>query len=655
MKSSVKILALAAMVVALGACGLELVPSYSPSAMKFNIEAVPAGDFTRVTDTAFEEGDAVSIFAYRGTWTPGDILASWIDNANFVKGANGFAPTQQHFWYDGSDPSLIVGLYPYSADYTSDGLFVAGGVEFCVQSDQSTHEGYTASDFMSAVLMGATPSSEKVTLSFSHLLSKLVVDVDNQTSAGVSGVYIDGVMGNLTYSLVENAEGQGGLGTIKAGRLATTTKGSTDTYALIIPPQKVSPKLVVTTDDDRQYTYTASELIEFGSGKVRHLTVTITDNSISTEFDAIVNDWVADENVEFTDQPGVDNGGNTNKMEVNPNWRAYLMPEFVDAANGDIYENEVCCVQSTDQNGFYIVRYSKTYWNQYVAPDIYAHAKLVAEDLVMELTTFNAENGTDYDMSAFTHYFIGPYEGYWLMPGGEWIVAMWGISLEGELTGLYAASEVLVVGDSSYSNWLGTWELNDGVATSTITLSSNVVGESFLMDGWNGVYGIPVVVLYESNVKAPVFYGQVVAENLEVGDDVLDYVYFLGLGSNGGIYASWPLAECRWLDGANNTAEIFSYIYGSNETGESYMVADRMGYLAEIGQSLYYATSEIHTLPLQMTRVTSSSQTQAKRPVGFGEQDDFRCLTPASTVPSKSVPLSGLFKAGECRFKMVQF
>ena len=79
---------------------------------------------------------------------------------------------------------------------------------------------------------------------------------------------------------------------------------------MIVPPQKVAPKLAFVTDAGEQLTFENTEAeVEFGAGKVRHLTVTITPKSISAEFDAIVNDWSADPDVEFKDQPGQGGSG----------------------------------------------------------------------------------------------------------------------------------------------------------------------------------------------------------------------------------------------------------------------------------------------------------------------------------------------------------
>lgn len=653
MKASVKFLALMAMVVALGACGLDI-PVPAPSTTPFSIEALPAGDFTKATDTAFEVGDAVNVYVFKGdgfsginTWQP------WITNAKFTKTQSGFSSEQAYYWYEGEEKGIVIGLYPYNATHTAEAL-IANGVTFCVKSDQSTHAGYTASDLMTAFKSDVTPTAEKVTLEFDHLLSKLIIDIDNQTAADIKEVYIDGVKGNLNYSFSTGVVTTGGEGTIKAGELSTATAGYTDTHILIIPPQTAAPSIAITTTNGKQYTYDASEQIEFRMGKVRHLMVTLTENSISTEFDAIVNDWSADESVEFTDQPSIDDGGNTPDtpnvpgMEVNPNWSAYYIPDFEDT-DGTIYDN-IVCIESNDEQGFYLEFFTLDEWNTYVAPDMRGYVEDRAAYLVQYTNDYNATNGTDYTIANLRSYYVGPGKVYYLMEPGTWVAAMWGMTTEGEVTGLYAASEPITITDPypEYNAWLGSWRISDGDIESNITLTADVVGESYNMEGWNNIGGIPTKVKYNAENDSLVFYGQVVGENVDIGEGMLATIYFAGIGTNNGLYANADLAEAVWFGDNSALISAYSYIY-TNEAGEEVpLTFTEIRYFMEIEGSLYYATEMGHSMAegMTMTRITEQSQAPAQNSL-LGDSR-FRRLD--TSAPSKHKPISGLFKAGECRF-----
>ena len=650
MKASVKMLALMVMVITLGACGLD-VPLPTPSTTPFSIEALPAGDFTKATDTAFEVGDAVNVYVFKGdgfsgvnTWQP------WITNAKYTKTQSGFTSEQAYYWYEGEEKAIVIGLYPYNATYTAEAL-VADGVAFCVKSDQSTHAGYTASDLMTAYKTDVTPTAEKVTLEFDHLLSKLIIDIDNQTATDIKEVYIDGVKGNINYSFGAGVTLTGGEGTIKAGKIAATTNGYTDTHVLIIPPQTAAPSIAITTTAGKQYTYNASEQIEFRMGKVRHLMVTLTENSISTEFDAIVNDWSADENVEFTDQPSIDDGGDTPdtpSMEVNPNWSAYYMPDFV-AEDGTPYDN-ICCIEANDEQSFFLEFFTLDTWNDNVLPDMRGYVEARADYLVEYIANYNATNGTDYTLANLRAYYTGPGRVYYIMEPGTWVAAMWGMTTEGEVTGLYAASEPFVITDpyAAYNAWLGNWSLSDGENESIITLSADVVGESYNMEGWNHIGGIPTKVRYNADRDTLVFYGQVIGENVDVGEGTLATIYFAGIGTDNTLYANIDLAEALWYSDDAALIHGYSYKYTNEEGEEVPLTFSEIRYFMMIEDTLYYATTMGHNMTegMAMTRVTEQAQAPAKDPL-LGDSR-FRRLEPST--PSKHKPISGLFKAGECRF-----
>ncbi len=331
MKTARKLLAMAATLLAAVACDTPVDVPNKPIETEgklFKITATTA-DFSRATDTAFEEGDALSVFAYKGSIvlpespTPDDIVSAltgfsaWIDNAKFTKGDGGFAGDKEYKWYEGEEKSQIFGLYPYDEKWTTAELLVKG-LTFCVQSDQTTHAGYTASDLMYATASDVAPTDESVKLAFGHLLSKIVVDVKNERTDRIVAAYVDGVQGNFLFEFPQYSA-TGDRGTIRAGELATPSEGCTNSFVLIVPPQEATPKLAFVTETGEQLTFENTEsAIKFGAGKVRHLTVTITPKSISAEFDAIVNDWSADPDVEFKDQPssGEDEGGEGEQQEM---------------------------------------------------------------------------------------------------------------------------------------------------------------------------------------------------------------------------------------------------------------------------------------------------------------------------------------------------
>ena len=827
MKQLSKIFAAVVMVMAMAACDGQIpeVPTPTPTpngGILFSITATPSGGFTKATDTAFEQGDAVGVFGFKAD------LSMWLDNAKFTKAESGFKSDKEYYWYEGDEVSRIIGIYPYNADYSSAKLSTEG-VEFCVRSDQRTHAGYTASDLMGAVREVA-PTKESVVLEFNHLLSKIVIDINNQTTKEIDEVMVSGVKGNYKFSLAGD-EVSGGEGTIKAGKLATPSEGYTDTYVLIIPPQTVAPKLVMTTTDQKQYTYNATEEVEFGMGMVRHIMATISEESISTEFDAIVNDWSADEDVEFSqsgdnenpDQPEVPeavtpiadvlalgvgttiesaviegvvisnmelnnltskkglyiqdasagvqfylasnhefafgdqlkidlsgavvdeyndavqisgvtlekitklssgnvveprlvsiedflankyesqyvaiegvqvaeadlsktwvmdgnhtsitiedvNGNNfvvfssryatygtqtvaqgsgllkgiaglnkgnvqiifaqesdfaglTNArlgeveqpvvgdMTVNPLWSAEYVPEYYDEESGETYKDLIHMVSTDENNGFFIEFLPEDYFQSTVAPDVYGYVKNAADYLAQNLEEVNATNGTDWDFTAYTYYKYGLYDMHWIMNPGKWRAAMWGMTTEGEVTGLYYISDVIEVVDPAtpeYLAWLGTYKLingdeEDNAITSIITISRNVANESFWIEGWNGISNRVAVTFNPTGDKsgegALVLYPQTILEDTYIGETHLTKIFFGGLAILESGYVLFetedtPMAEIHWLvEGDTHFAVIYPNIYSVGE--ELTARVSQIGFLGVLDDgNITRVTTEIHT------------------------------------------------------------
>lgn len=427
MKLYSKLVALMAIVMAAGACDNPVPEPPTPdNKLAFTIDALPSGNYTKATDTAFETGDQIGIFAYKG-WYDGEM---WLDNVKFTKGSDGFSSSQTYYWYDNSsEESVILGIYPYDAAYGN----IVQGVDFCVKSDQSTHAGYTASDLMVGVREHVAPTSEKVTLAFNHQLSKLVIDIKNQTNKEISEVFIDGVLGNYSYS-PSLSEATGGAGTIKAGKLTHATSGYTDTYVLIIPPQSAAPKLAITTTDGKQYTWEQNEAVVFSSGKYRQMTVTMTDESISTEFDAIVNDWSADEKVEFTDQPG--GGNNSKEMILNENWQVTYYGETT--IDGNTYYNYVEAL-SQDDNTYYLDCMLVDDWMMVQEYPLYDYVSYLAEQM-KELT--NQYGGTIEDNFLYRGSIAGDWD---TLDPGEYVFVMLGINPDGSVSRLYNVSESFII------------------------------------------------------------------------------------------------------------------------------------------------------------------------------------------------------------------
>lgn len=294
MKLKTILSASAVMMIALASCKKDNPVTPVPESKDLDIKvSASLYQFTKATDTAFEENDNIGLFIL----TP----ETYLDNAKFtVNNAGALVPATAYKWYDNKDlEATLAGYYPYNENWT-----YGTEMTFTVNADQSTAALYTASDLMLAAAK-SKPTEEAVALPFKHVLSKIIVTVDNQLEGDeeIADVYFSEIYGQVTLDPKDatTITSSGSKGTIKA------LKGTGNTWSLIVAPQtEVSPKLIITTKSEKQYTYVLEESVNLNSGKYSTAEVVLNDESIYTSFTASIEDWVADNELNFNQDKNAD-------------------------------------------------------------------------------------------------------------------------------------------------------------------------------------------------------------------------------------------------------------------------------------------------------------------------------------------------------------
>ncbi len=598
------------MLFVIGAC--NDIPEVPPvggddlSNIELKIDAV-TGDFTRATDTAFETGDAISVFGYKSDLDDYTSWQTWLANGKFTKGSNGFSSDQPYYWYEGEDKGHIVGLYPYNANYTAEN-FIGDGITFNVKLDQSTHAGYTASDLMFAVANDVTPSTEKVVLEFKHLLSKLVVDIDNQTARTIKEVYVTNIYGGATYTIVGGYT-NGNIETIKACKLANASSGYTDSYALIVPPHEGVPSIAITTTDDKQYTFSVNEAINFNPSKVRHLKVTITEESISTEIDAVIRDWESDEDVDFSDtnNPGSDTPEHM-KMAINLNWELTVFENYYNESNDTTYPAVVQMLTSDDM-AYNLRVYTKEFWQNASEEErlleLYNYSALLSETIMGSIA---GGGGVAAD-----YLYSGDRLSSLNLSDGEYIVCAMGLNSDGSIAYKYACSNYFTytnIATEDYLAWCGSWEISDGKNSNIIEITPKEAGRTYWLNGWEGINGIPIVLEFDKTEKCIRFFGQTVATEVYLEDGTfIDAIMLIGKTNFGGLYQDVYVVDGYMQD--ENSAIVQSKMYFDPENPEYFV---NLYYIMVIGDSMYYGSDPEFSVsfPATMTRITNPAPAEAK-------------------------------------------
>ncbi len=295
-----KLFAMLAMVaVAATACQNEPENEINPDQKGKLISVTHSLDnFSRATDTAFEEGDQIGLHIITDEVHLNNALYSFTEGK--LVGA------RPNYWYmDAEKVANVIAYYPYNsgAAYNAN-----TGYTFTVNVDQNDKGAYTKSDLMIAHTT-SKPTAEAVELPFKHALSKIVVTIDNQLEGEViENVWFSEVYGSTTVDMTNGTlTTTGTKGTIKTAAVTINEKPA---WAVILVPQtEVTPKLIITTKSEKQFTYELKGAVTFSSGKVSTANIVLKDDSIYTDFTPTISDWVADKELQFVQDPN--GGGNT--------------------------------------------------------------------------------------------------------------------------------------------------------------------------------------------------------------------------------------------------------------------------------------------------------------------------------------------------------
>ena len=233
------------------------------SQYKLRVEPV----ITRVTETNFENGDAIGLAVVRtgGAYAANEKLT--YDGSAFSGSLN---------WYDNGDEACTLkAYYPYKE---GEGL----PTMFSVQQDQT--KGTAASDFVSAVKENVLPSANAVSVVFKHQLSRVVTTVKNLSGADIESIVFEEFVP---------------VATIGADLTAKATDGAKwqpmkpffkeDKYYLIVPAQTVKPVVKVTVGG-KTLTQELTE-VSLEPGKEYSLSMVVKKEEIKVVLAGEIENW----------------------------------------------------------------------------------------------------------------------------------------------------------------------------------------------------------------------------------------------------------------------------------------------------------------------------------------------------------------------------
>ncbi len=229
---------------------------------------------SRVTELSFETGDRISLSV---------VMES--DNAIFAENVamdyNGANFVGDQLWYSSSsEKSRLVAYYPYIEAETLP-------TSFSVSADQTTMEGYYASDLMISTKSGVVPTSSSVLMIFAHSLSRVVIELDNQSGASVASVVVGGSRPTATFDASsQSIEVDTTIDpiTIEAGQW---DDGS---YKVIVVPQSTTLSFDVFLSDGRVLS-PEKEGVTLSQGGEYLAQITLTEDQIEVSLSGEIDQW----------------------------------------------------------------------------------------------------------------------------------------------------------------------------------------------------------------------------------------------------------------------------------------------------------------------------------------------------------------------------
>lgn len=227
---------------------------------------------TRVSDTNFDDGDLIGVTIALSSET-------YASNAKMTYSSSDAVFSGSLVWYDdATSTSTITAYYPYKVAGTP--------TTFTVDEDQS--EGISDSDFVVGAKSGVTPSSSAIVVPFVHLLSKIVLEVDNQSGEDISTVELTGSY--LTADVSVSGQTASASSSSSTGDITAYEVTAGSEYNAVIVPQTVALGLTVVTTDGTELSQELASY-EYVQGSEYTMSVTVYPADIEVSITGVVEGW----------------------------------------------------------------------------------------------------------------------------------------------------------------------------------------------------------------------------------------------------------------------------------------------------------------------------------------------------------------------------
>ena len=279
-------MALASMVCVLGSCNNGEKDPVTNDASEYI--TISTNILTRVAvaengSQEFENGDKISVYAWTGSKASvPDISQRVVDNAINTLAGGTWQAVPQMLWKNMSDEHFFIGVYPSNAQ----------SIANLEESDFEVNANLEESDLLVATnLNGIKAQANPVSLTFDHLLAKIIVNLEFRNQWGADGpevasVTLDDVATKCKVNYLQKTVVAG----TERGTFALAEVKANQSYASIVVPQS-GIKTIKVNINGRDYVYQHDTDIDFEGGKYTIINLPVGRNELSLG-SIVINDWL---------------------------------------------------------------------------------------------------------------------------------------------------------------------------------------------------------------------------------------------------------------------------------------------------------------------------------------------------------------------------
>ena len=239
------------------------------------------------TGETFEAGDRVGVFITQKD-APLEVSGNYVNNAALTFDGSQWKPERTIYWDGGT--YNIYGYYPYLSTISS-----ADNLPFSVATDQSTAEGYEASDFLWAQALNTSASSQPVNLTFSHRMSRMLIqlvkgeDYEDDLPEDAA-VYLHNTVPDATIDLSAGVVTRDPYATAQSLRARSL---GNHRYAVLTVPQRLDNRqpLVEVVMQGVSYLYESKFVFKAGIQHTVQLVVSKNPEQIKIEIGGELENW----------------------------------------------------------------------------------------------------------------------------------------------------------------------------------------------------------------------------------------------------------------------------------------------------------------------------------------------------------------------------